>query len=91
MELVKLTTLLRVDGNLGLKAALSQTRVPGGTDWLLKWVVKQTFLPQAAEDCTGFDGIGTVVLEKVDAVGGDDELGAVDGLGGGVSNGQMWT
>jgi hypothetical protein len=46
-ELVKLTRAEEPE-NLGLKAALSQTTSPAGTDWLLKWVEKQTFFAQGA-------------------------------------------
>lgn len=64
MELVKLTRAEEPE-NLGLKAALSQTTSPAGTDWLLKLVEKQTFFAQGVV-------VGVVVVDEVVVVVVDD-------------------
>ncbi len=60
LELVKLTSAWALE-NFGLKAALIQTTSPYGTDWLLKWVEKQTFLAQGVEVGGGGGGVEVVV------------------------------
>jgi hypothetical protein len=75
---VKLTAP-EVPENLGLKTALSQTMSPEGTDWLLKWVEKHTFLAHGVDvgvvDVVVLEG-GRVVLVggELDVVGGDVDV-----------------
>jgi hypothetical protein len=76
MELVKLTRAEEPE-NLGLKAALSQTTSPAGTDWLLKWVEKQTLFAQGV--VVGVVVVMDEVVDEVDEV--VDEEKVVDDVG----------
>jgi hypothetical protein len=75
MELVKLTRAEEPE-NLGLKAALSQTTSPAGTDWLLKWVEKQTWFAQGV-----VVGVVVVMDEVVDEVDEEEVVVVVDDVG----------